>query len=59
MAGSGWHETDAGRGPAGTATEDAIRTGQRLSDDQKAALIAVYRTMLGQRQPGSAGPGSL
>ncbi len=28
-------------------TEDAIRADQRLSDDQKAALIAVYRSMLG------------
>jgi transcriptional regulator with XRE-family HTH domain len=28
-------------------TEDAIRTDARLSDDQKAALIAVYRSMLG------------
>jgi transcriptional regulator with XRE-family HTH domain len=27
--------------------EDAIRTDARLSDDQKAALIAVYRSMLG------------
>jgi hypothetical protein len=27
-------------------TEDAIRTDPRLSDDQKAALIAVYRSML-------------
>jgi hypothetical protein len=28
-------------------TEDAIRADSRLSDDQKAALIAVYRSMLG------------
>lgn len=28
-------------------TEDAIRADPRLSDDQKAALIAVYRSMLG------------
>jgi len=27
-------------------TEDAIRADARLSDDQKAALIAVYRSML-------------
>jgi transcriptional regulator with XRE-family HTH domain len=27
--------------------EDAIRADARLSDDQKAALIAVYRSMLG------------
>jgi transcriptional regulator with XRE-family HTH domain len=28
-------------------TEDAIRADDRLSDDQKSALIAVYRSMLG------------
>jgi transcriptional regulator with XRE-family HTH domain len=28
------------------ATEDAIRADPRLSDDQKAALVAVYRAML-------------
>jgi len=28
-------------------TEDAIRADPRLADDQKAALIAVYRSMLG------------
>ena len=33
--------------PAALATEDAIRADQRLSEDQKAALIAVYRSMLG------------
>jgi len=32
-------------------TEDAIRADERLSDDQKAALIAVYRTMLGGLPP--------
>jgi len=35
------------RPPAVPSTEDAIRADQRLSDDQKAALIAVYRSMLG------------
>ena len=29
------------------ATEDAIAADPRLGDDQKAALIAVYRSMLG------------
>jgi transcriptional regulator with XRE-family HTH domain len=29
------------------STEDAIRADQRLGDGQKAALIAVYRSMLG------------
>ena len=33
--------------PAILSTEDAIRADERLSDDQKAALIAVYRSMLG------------
>lgn len=33
--------------PAVPATEDAIRADPRLSDEQKAALIAVYRSMLG------------
>jgi hypothetical protein len=28
-------------------TEDAIRADERLSEVQKAALIAVYRSMLG------------
>ena len=32
---------------AAPPTEDAIRADQRLSEDQKAALIAVYRSMLG------------
>ena len=33
-------------------TEDAIRADQRLSDEQKAALIAVYRSMLSSLPPG-------
>ena len=32
-------------------TEDAIRADPRLSDEQKAALIAVYRSMLGSLHP--------
>ncbi|HEY6315718.1 MAG TPA: helix-turn-helix transcriptional regulator [Streptosporangiaceae bacterium] len=32
---------------AAPQTEGAIRADARLSDDQKAALIAVYRSMLG------------
>jgi transcriptional regulator with XRE-family HTH domain len=32
-------------------TEDAIRADPRLGDDQKAALIAVYRSMLGSLPP--------
>ncbi len=33
--------------PAPPPTEDAIRADDRLSEAQKAALIAVYRSMLG------------
>ena len=44
-----------GRTAAGQAgvpdTEDAIRADQRLGDEQKAALIAVYRSMLGSVTP--------
>ena len=35
------------REPAVPTTEDAIRADPRLADDQKKALIAVYRSMLG------------
>jgi transcriptional regulator with XRE-family HTH domain len=35
-----------GKGPAGASTEAAIRADERLSEDQKSALIAVYRSML-------------
>jgi transcriptional regulator with XRE-family HTH domain len=33
--------------PTAPLTEDAIRADERLSEAQKAALIAVYRSMLG------------
>ena len=33
--------------PKAPPTEDAIRSDERLSEEQKAALIAVYRSMLG------------
>jgi transcriptional regulator with XRE-family HTH domain len=33
--------------PKAPPTEDAIRADERLSEEQKAALIAVYRSMLG------------
>jgi len=39
-------------------TEDAIRADQRLSDEQKAALIAVYRSMLSSLPPSQASPRS-
>jgi len=35
-------------------TEDAIRADRRLSDEQKAALVAVYRSMLGSLPPSQA-----
>ena len=35
-------------GPKAPPTEDAIRSDERLSEEQKAALIAVYRSMLGE-----------
>ena len=40
----GQPEPDAPKPPP---TEDAIRADERLGDEQKAALIAVYRSMLG------------
>jgi transcriptional regulator with XRE-family HTH domain len=50
MAASNRYETRADpapEAPAPPATEDAILADQRLNDEQKAALIAVYRSMLG------------
>lgn len=38
--------------PPAPDTERAIRAGKRLSEDQKSALIVVYRSMLSR--PGSA-----
>jgi transcriptional regulator with XRE-family HTH domain len=45
VAGDGTDTAEAGQKPE---IEDAIRANERLNDDQKAALIAVYRSMLGQ-----------
>jgi transcriptional regulator with XRE-family HTH domain len=39
---------DAGKTGQKSRTEDVIGTDERLSDDQKAALIAVYRSMVDQ-----------
>src|ERR1700749_2504405 len=36
----------AASGASGTDAESAIRAEQRLTDDQKSALITVYRSML-------------
>jgi transcriptional regulator with XRE-family HTH domain len=47
MAGGSPDTTPDAQPQAAPSTEDAIRADQRLSDDQKAALIAVYRSMLG------------
>jgi len=38
---------DGGETAQKARTEDVIGTDERLSDDQKAALIAVYRSMVG------------
>jgi transcriptional regulator with XRE-family HTH domain len=48
MAGSGPDRKPTGSKPAALVTEEAIRGDKRLSKDQKAALIAVYRSMLGE-----------
>jgi transcriptional regulator with XRE-family HTH domain len=39
--------TDDPSKPGTPPTEDAIRADPRLTEDQKSALIAVYRSMLG------------
>jgi transcriptional regulator with XRE-family HTH domain len=44
VAGTGPVQDEAG--PQAPPTEDAIRADERLSDEQRAALIAVYRSML-------------
>jgi hypothetical protein len=53
VTGEGPDADEAGRADAGergrnARTEDVIGADERLSDDQKAALIAVYRSMVGQ-----------
>jgi transcriptional regulator with XRE-family HTH domain len=47
IAGSNEGGEPAGAKPAALPTEEAIRGDERLSENQKAALIAVYRSMLG------------
>ncbi len=64
MAQAGLIDAIAATSPDGTSpepkdlpeTEDAIRADQRLSEEQKAALIAVYRTMLGSLPPSQVTP---
>ena len=59
MAQAGLIDAIAATGPDGKTaepkdvpdTEDAIRADPRLGDEQKAALIAVYRSMLGSLPP--------
>ncbi len=55
MAATGTDAQADGTAPNGKPnvpdTEDAIRADPRLGDDQKAALIAVYRSMLGSLPP--------
>jgi transcriptional regulator with XRE-family HTH domain len=52
MAGEGRDADEAGRPDAGgrgkAQTEDVIGADERLSDEQKAALLAVYRSMVSQ-----------
>jgi transcriptional regulator with XRE-family HTH domain len=47
---------EPGAAPPVPGTEDAIRADPRLSDEQKSALVAVYRSMLGS---GPLTPGPL
>jgi|ERR1700677_845848 transcriptional regulator with XRE-family HTH domain len=44
--------------PKAMQTEDAIRADERLGEDQKAALIAVYRSMLASSNSTSPNSGS-
>jgi transcriptional regulator with XRE-family HTH domain len=44
--------------PNALGTEQVIAADPRLGDDQKAALIAVYRSMLASAPPASAPPAS-
>ena len=44
--------TEEGEAPAGSSVEAAIRTDPVLSDDQKDALINVYRAMAHDRRSG-------
>ena len=52
VTGEGRGADEAGRPDAGEGgkarTEDVIGADERLSDDQKAALLAVYRSRVGQ-----------
>ena len=54
LAQAGLIDAVTGQGPDADAagqqvqTEDVIRADERLSNDQKAALIAVYHSMVGQ-----------
>jgi transcriptional regulator with XRE-family HTH domain len=71
LAQAGLIDAIADRGAAGQAsgedaaqvpdTERAISADPRLSEDQKAALIAVYRSMLPRvtSLPGSSAPGNI
>jgi transcriptional regulator with XRE-family HTH domain len=45
------HGGEEGEALAGSSVEAAIRTDPILSDDQKEALINVYRTMARDRRP--------
>lgn len=49
--GGGGRRTDSVSSSAVTATEAAIRADDRLSADQKRALLAVYRSYVGEDPP--------
>ena len=53
MAGATGERPAAADGPPVPGTEQAIRADARLSEDQKSALIVVYRSMLGQPEGAS------
>ena len=45
------HQGHGHEEPNVAGTENAIRADPRLGEEQKAALIAVYRSMLGSTSP--------
>ena len=53
MAGGADARASTGGEPGAPDTERAIRADKRLSEDQKSALIVVYRSMLSQQEAGT------
>jgi transcriptional regulator with XRE-family HTH domain len=52
-------QDSSGAEPRSRAVQAAIQAEDRLSDEQKAALIAVYQSMLGTGQQPAAAPSDL